>query len=128
MSGKSFLQGLKNVGKFFISPQFLALGGAVATSAAIPGLGIGLSILQKIAGVEARHMDNKDVTGPQKAALFQADFEDGVTAANIVLAQKGKRMVFDAAKIAAARDAMVTALNLARDAQESMDIVDLPDS
>ncbi len=121
---KSFLRGLKNVGKFIASPQAAGLLNIVSQVAPIPGVGIAVSIIQKIASVEARHMDDKNATGPQKAAAFQADFEDGIAGANVVLAQKGKRIVYDQAKIAAARDAMVTAVNLARDAQESMDIVD----
>ncbi len=122
---KSFLRGLKNVGKFATSPQFMTIAGLVSKVAPVPGLGIGISILQKITEVESHHADDDKATSQQKAEAFMADFETTVAAANLFFARDGKRAVYDVAKMAAARDAMVTAVNLARDAQESMDIVDL---
>ena len=124
---KSFLRGLKNVGKFLTSPAAIGLTQMVATIAPIPGIGMAAKFMQLAAGVEARHADNKDATGPEKAADFMNDYLDGINAANIALAIHGKKIVLDEAKIAVARDAVVAAINACRDAQESQQIVDLPE-
>lgn len=122
---KSFLKGMKNVGRFLTAPQTLGLLGVVAKLAPIPGVGFAVNLIQTAARVEARHADDGGNTSTQKAADFMEDFLDGIASANIALAQKGKKMVVDEAKVAAARDAIVNALNLSREAQESVEIVDL---
>jgi hypothetical protein len=124
---KSFLRGMKNVGRFLTAPQTLGVLGVVSKLAPIPGVGFAMSLIQTAARVEARHIDDKEQAGVQKAADFMEDFLDGVASANVVLAQKGKRLVVDEVKLAAARDAVINALNLCREAQDSTEIVDLSD-